>query len=230
MAPITRRWLCLLGGMTAFLVAGGSASIAQNMVSLSGPGPVGCGHEHHLSRPGGALCRAAGHMKESLKSRLIGYPEYFIEPPLGASLQQNLGVMTAHAEQHNYFLYRSDFVAGSTTLTPNGARRLTTMANRMDCWLGPMVIEWVPDQPGLAESRRDAILAMIQQSQLPIPPERFLIGPTPYLGINGDEAAQNFAIYLNRAQRAPGAYLLTPNIPYDVNVLSGTGTGGRGAQ
>jgi hypothetical protein len=164
---------------------------------------------------GGPLRRALHHVGHSLHDKFIGYPENFVEPPLGASLYETLGVMKAHADGHDFFLYRSDFVAGSTTLTPGGAQRLTVMANRLPAWLGPIVLEWTPDQPGMADARRQAVLNSLRKAGIDVGPERVAVGPSPYNGLNGQEADQDYRLYLNRAAFAPtpANYIPPPLIP-----------------
>ena len=42
--------------------------------------------------------------------------------------------------------------------SPIGASRFNLMFARLADWSGPILVEWTPDQPALAESRRQAIL------------------------------------------------------------------------
>jgi hypothetical protein len=211
-----------------------SPAIGRAQVPLppTGPSPspvarAACGHIHNAGHPPGPLCRFTRHVKSTVKDKMIGYPEYFVEPPLGSAVRDVNCLMTARAESHTFTLYRSDFASGTATLTPAGAHRLTAMANRLPRWLGPVVVEWTPDAPGLAEARRDAILNSLVQAGLPVGPERVVVGPSPFNGLNGDEAAIAYQIYLNRAGRAPAAYSLTPNVTGTIDIgLAGRGGGG----
>jgi hypothetical protein len=175
---------------------------------------------------GGPVRRAVHHVGHALHDKFIGYPENFVEPPLGASLNENLGVMKAHADGHDFLLYRTDFVAGTTSLTPGGAQRLTVMANRLPGWLGPLTVEWTPDQPGLAEARRAATLALMQRANLGVAPEQIVVGPSPYNGLNGQEAVIDYNVYLGRVGAAPlpGSYTLPPQIPALGTSAFGSGT------
>ncbi len=196
----------------------------------TGPMPVPaaratCGHVHADGRPG-LLCRFTRHVKFTVKDKLIGYPEYFVEPPLGTSVRDINGLMAARADCHTFTLYRSDFAPGTSRLTPSGAQRLGALANRLPGWLGPVVVEWTPDSPELAEERRVTIVNNLIQSGSNVGPERVVIGPSPYNGLNGDEAAVQYQIYLDRAARAPASYSLTPNITNTLDVGMTRGGGG----
>jgi hypothetical protein len=216
--PISWRELALAAGLAV-------PEFAAGQVPTPPTGPAPC-----VERRGGPLRRAVHHVGFTLHDRLIGYPEYFPEPPLGATLCETFGVMKARADGHEFFLYRSDFMADSTTLTPGGAQRLTAMTNRLPRWLGPIVLEWTPDRPGLAEARREAVLVALRRAGIETGDERVLVGPSPYNGLNGQEANQDYQIYLERAARAPTAYGVSPTVT-NINQAFGGGTsvGGGGA-
>jgi hypothetical protein len=96
------------------------------------------------------------------------------------------------------------------------------MACRVRGWPGPILIEWSPDTPGLAEARRQAVLALLQNAGAPVIPERVVIGPPIYPGMLGTDAANNYNIMIVRDQAAPANYSLPPT-------QSGTfGSGGGG--
>ena len=82
---------------------------------------------------------------------MIGYPENFVEPPLGHYVNEQFTVQVAKADPHRFTLYRSDFLPGTSQFSPIGASRFNIMATRMPGWLGPITIEWTPDQPELAQ-------------------------------------------------------------------------------
>jgi hypothetical protein len=201
--PISWRGLALAAGLAV-----PEAALGQVLTPATGPVPC----EGRACRPGGPLRRAIRHVGFTLHDKLIGYPEYFPEPPLGSTLYETLGVMKARADGHEFFLYRSDFMSDSTTLAPGGAQRLTAMTNRLPGWLGPIVLEWTPDRPGLAEARREAVLATLQQAGIDVGPDRVRVGPSPYNGLNGQEAEQDYRIYLERAARAPSEYSVSPTV------------------
>src|SRR5260370_17398269 len=95
-----------------------------------------------------------------------------------------MGKMKARAATKDFILYRSDFVDGTATLSPIGAQRLSLMAARLPGWLGPVYVEWTPDKPGLADTRKAALVATLQKTGLPILSERVLDVPSPYPSIH----------------------------------------------
>jgi hypothetical protein len=84
------------------------------------------------------------------------------------------------------------------------------MASRLGCWLGPVTVEWTPDKPGLADTRRANIVAMLQKAGLPVVPERVVVGPSPYPGTFGADAQNNYSTLILRGQQAAASFSLTP--------------------
>jgi|SRR5579864_513825 len=201
-------------GWASALAAGlvSATALAQEPLPPTGPVPV------ETARPAGPLRRAFHHIGCTLRDNLIGYPEQFVEPPLGFYVYETMGLMKARADVHDFILYRSDFVDGSDALSPSGAQRLTLMAARLPGWLGPVYVEWTPDRPGLADSRKTALVAMLQKAGLPVVSERVVVGPSPYPGLYGADANSNFQILMIRDQQAPSIFSVTPN-------TTGFGTG-----
>jgi hypothetical protein len=202
------------GGLASSILAASAA--AQPPVQPSGPAPQ-YAHEHV-----GPIRQALRHTAFVLKDNFIGYPETFVEPPPGFYVYESIGIMRAKADPHKFTLYQSDFLAGTNQLSPVGAGRMNLMATRLQGWMGPIVVEWSPDQPGLAESRRLAVVSMLQSTGIPIIPERVVIGPSPYPGMIGTDAVNNYTGMSSRYQQAIGSYSVTPT--------SGGGFGGGGTQ
>jgi hypothetical protein len=173
----------------------------------------------------GRLRRAVRHTAHTLRDTFIGIPDAFVEPPLGASINETFGVMTARAEPHEFTLYRSDFVAGTTDLSPRGTDRIQRMATRLPGWLGPIFIEPTPDLPVLAEARKAAVTTAFQRGGLAVGPDRVVIAPNPFQGLLGVNAASNHAVMLHREQNAPSQYSLPPNSGATLN--SGGVNGGH---
>lgn len=191
----------------------------------TGPAVAPCGHPHGCKAcVGGPIRRAMHHVAFTLKDRFIGYPDQFVEPPLGFTINEHFATMKAKADPHEFFLYQTDFVRESTTLSPTGAQRLTLIANRLNCWLGPVVVEWTPENPQLAESRRMAVLQAMASAGIPLDPDRVLVGPSPYPGLIGDIAERYYPIVVDRSARAPMLYSLPPQPP----ATSTTGVSGAG--
>jgi hypothetical protein len=150
------------------------------------------------------------HTGSTLQDKMIGYPENFVEPPLGYYVREQFSLEVAKADPHRFTLYRSDFLPGTDRFSPIGASRFNRMYTRATTAPDPLLVEWTPDEPGLAEARRQAVLATFQRAGKPIPAERVVIGPSPYPGAMGVEAGQNFGTLLTRSQTAGVNYPVTP--------------------
>ncbi len=202
---MTKRRVILLwpaGAMATGLLA--ATVWAQSPVQPTGPAL------HPVEQGGGPIRRFFRHTGHVLQDNLIGYPEEFVVPPAGASIAENFHMMRAKADPHKFTLYHTDFLDGTDRFSPTGAARFNLMAARLPGWLGPVIIEWSPDRPGLAESRRAAVLASLERANLPVVPERLLIAPSPYPGSLGTNAASNFDVMIMRNQTAPSGYSLPP--------------------
>jgi hypothetical protein len=162
---------------------------------------------------------------QRLHETLIGRHDLFYEPPPGYFVRNHFGMMKAKADPHRFTLYRSDFLPGTDRLSPTGASRFNLMASRLPGWLGPVIIEWSPDEPALAEARRACVMATLAATGQPVIPERVVIGPSPYPGGLGSDAAGNYNEMLVRDRAAPAAFSLTPN---SLSTFSGVGGGGGG--
>lgn len=180
------------------------------LAQLPGPSPLvtpmgPTGHVHRQAKRG-----PIHHVGFVVHDQFIGDPNLFKIPPLGYSLYRTMGAQTAKANVHTFMLYRSDFIAGTNQLTPTGARRLSYLASRLPHWHGPIVVEWTPQQPGLAEARRMAVLASLATANLPPMGGRTVIGPSPYPGLLGVDAANNYDTLIGRDLAAPRNYSLSP--------------------
>jgi hypothetical protein len=186
------------GGLASSVLA---ASVsAQTPVPPSGPAPP------VIVQRGGPMTRGFHHAYNALQDNFIGYPGEFVEPPLGAYCRETFGVMKVKADPHKFTLYQSDFLAHSNALSPVGAGRFNLMVSRLKCWTGPILIEWSPDQPGLAESRRDAVFAMLRGGGIAVIPEQVVVGPSPFPGLYGRYAADSFNGLLSRDAAASSGY------------------------
>jgi hypothetical protein len=194
-----------------FWSAGGLAStVFATAVWAQAPVPPTGPAARVVCETGGPIRRGINHVGRTLQDNLIGYPSLFVEPPIGFYNAENFNMMKAKADPHKFTLYRSDFLAGTARFSPQGAARFNLMASRLRGWLGPVLVEWSPDHPGLAEARRTAVLALLQGGGLPVIPERVVIGPSSYPGMLGTDAANNYNILITRDQAAPTQYSHTP--------------------
>ena len=140
----------------------------------------------------------------------IGRHDMFYEPPPGYYARNTFGMMKAKTDPHRFTLYRTDFLPGTTRLSPQGAMRFNLMASRLPGWLGPVVVEWSPDEPGMAEARRNAVLATLAATGQPVVPERVIIGPSIYPGTFGTDGANYYNVMITRDTAAPQSWSLSP--------------------
>ncbi len=162
-----------------------------------------------------------------LHEHYIGRPDMFYEPPPGYFVRNTFGVMKAKADPHRFMLYRTDFLPGTTRLSPLGAMRFNLMASRLPGWLGPVVVEWSPDEPGMAEARRQAVIATLAATGQPVIPERVVIGPSPFPGTLGTDGGNYYNIMITRDTQAPSSYSLSPSLS-GVSFSAGGGGGAGG--
>ncbi len=146
----------------------------------------------------------------TFQDKFVGYPETFVEPRLGHYLVEQMSVQVSKADQHRFTLYRTDFLPNSTLWSPNGASRFNIMFARIASWPGPIVIEWTPEHPELAEGRRKMILATLDRFGKSVPPERVVVGPSGYPGGQGAESVNYYNNQLMRSQGASMGFPLSP--------------------
>jgi hypothetical protein len=158
----------------------------------------------------GRLHRMFHHVAHTTEDKFVGYPQNFLEPPLGHYVSEQLAVQVAKADPHRFTLYRSDFLPGTSQFSPIGASRFNIMQARMPGWLGPISVEWTPEQPELAQARRRVILDTLAKSGKPVVDGRVIIAPSPYPGAMGVEAANNFTNTMGRSQMAAPTFPLPP--------------------
>jgi hypothetical protein len=152
------------------------------------------------------------HAAHTMQDKFIGYPDTFIEPPIGFYVNEQLGVQVAKANTHRFTLYRSDFLPGTSLFSPSGASRFNIMSGRLPGWMGPITVEWTPEQPALAEQRRQTLIETMQKAGLPGLADRVVIGPSPYPGAMGVEAVNHHANTILRSAGAAPMYPLPPNV------------------
>jgi hypothetical protein len=191
----------VLAAIAVVSVAAAASASAQT-VDDPGAAPV-CNRR-------GPLHRMFHHSAHSFQDKFVGYPNTFIEPPLGYYVNEQLTVQVAKANTHRFTFYRSDFLPGTNAFSPAGASRWNVMFARMPAWTGPITVEWTPDEPALAEQRRQAVIATLQQAGQPILADRVVIAPSPYPGAVGIEAANNFGNTVQRGQAAAPFFPLPP--------------------
>jgi hypothetical protein len=158
----------------------------------------------------GRIHRLFHHSAHTLQDKFVGYPDTFIEPPLGYYSSEQFAVQVAKADTHRFTLYRSDFLPGTSLFSPTGASRFNIMSTRIPVWMGPITVEWTPEQPALAEQRRQALLETMQRAGRPLLADRVVIGPSPYPGAMGVDAANNTGNIIQRNTAAAAVFALSP--------------------
>jgi hypothetical protein len=190
------------GGIAAIVVLTAVPAFAQTMAEPDAPPPV-CNRS-------GRLHRLFHHSAHTFQDKFVGYPDTFREPPLGYYVNEQFAVQAAKANTHRFTLYRSDFLPGTNLFSPSGASRFNVMATRIPGWMGPITVEWTPEQPALAEQRRQALIETMQRAGQPILADRVVIAPSPYPGAMGVEAANNYGNLIQRSQAAAPFFPLPP--------------------
>jgi hypothetical protein len=187
--------------------------------------PAATGDPPTTGAPAGPVCTRRGrlhrmfhHAHHTLQDDFIGYPAAFVEPPLGSYINRQFAVQVSKADAHRFTVYQTDFLPGTDRFSPVGASRFNLMYGRLAGWTGPIFVEWTPDRPELAEARRQAILATLATAGSPMPADRVVIGPSPYPGALGTEAAGHFNNMVSRSESAVLAFPLTPNVSANMGV------------
>jgi hypothetical protein len=158
----------------------------------------------------GRIHRMFHHVAHTTQDKFVGYPDAFIEPPMGHYVNEQFAVQVAKANTHRFTLYRSDFLPGTSQFSPSGASRFNIMAGRIPVWTGPIMIEWTPEQPALAEERRLALLETMQKAGMPVVAQRVVVGPSPYPGSMGVEAVHHAGNTILRDSSAATMFALPP--------------------
>jgi hypothetical protein len=164
-----------------------------------------------------------------LQGKMLGYPEEYEPRPLGASLYEHGWIMAANGAAARLVLYQFDFVDGSSELSPRGLDQLAKFTSQLAASPYPLIIERTPAAPGLAESRRYAVLARLARGPCPLPSDRVLVGvPTPN-GMSGLDAYIIGNNGLGRTQQyGPPIPIQSNGVNSPSGVTTGTGAGANG--
>jgi len=122
------------------------------------------------------------------QARMLGYPEDFVPRPLGASVYDHGRAMVSNGDAARLVLFHYDFVVGSDRLNPRGFGQLMKHAAKIAEGPHPLIIEPTPDQPGLAERRRLAVLNLVASWPFPIAPDRIIVAAPRSNGLPGIDA------------------------------------------
>jgi hypothetical protein len=159
-----------------------------------------------------------------------GYPAEFQAPPLGATVHAHFRTMVANGEAAAMVLYNCDFVDGRDVLNQHGRDRLTRIAAAMCANEFPLIIERTPEVPALADARRAAVLNVLAMNNIPVPPERVVIGPRIAYGLAGREAELLYGQQLQslriQGTPIPATGVVSPGLTLGGGVVGGSGVGG----
>lgn len=122
------------------------------------------------------------------QEKYLGYPEEFLDAPLGAMLKHHMGTSIANGRAARMTLYQYDFVPGTDKLKPRGRAQVAKFA----AWLSecPMLVFVEPskDAPRLDEARRQAVLRQLAIGPCAVAPEQVVVGSYAGRGLEGVEA------------------------------------------
>jgi hypothetical protein len=106
--------------------------------------------------------------KPRLQASHWGYPEFFEEMPWGSSVRAHQCAQIASGLENRLVLYQYDFHEGSVTLNRTGQLRLRDLAAAYPHWSHHrLVIESTPDNPPLAIARRNHVMALLHDHDVP---------------------------------------------------------------
>jgi hypothetical protein len=164
-------------------------------IKSSAHGPTGCRQQQGCCPNDACPGRRHGRLfrlKLRLQESYWGYPEEFCELPLGARLYAHLNTQVANGMAAQMVLYRYDFCDGiwndAAKLNQHGRKRLKQMVRMLQCDLHPILVEDIPEEPGLSAARRDHVLKSIAELGFTVPEEWVVVGEPQSAGLSGEEA------------------------------------------
>ena len=137
----------------------------------------------------GPLQRWNRRRKAKCQDTLWGYPEEFVDAPLGASVQANIQVMTTKGQAARMVLYQYDFIPGTDKLKARGKLQVAKIAAWLPTNAFAVLVEPSGRGPTLDEARRQAVWREFTSGQTPIPVERVIVASPAGHGLVGIEAA-----------------------------------------
>jgi hypothetical protein len=156
----------------------------------------------------------------------LGFPEYFVPPPLGTSIIRTYQAHVANGDAARQVLYHYDFEPDGEHLTLRGHDRLAEITAMLQYNGFPVVIERTPANPALAEKRRQVVLNELARGQFPVPAERVLIGQPLANGLRGPEAVVIYRNLLSQTAAKGPPIAVSGGTVGPVGGEGGGGTGG----
>jgi hypothetical protein len=158
-----------------------------------------------------------------------GYPEQYIEPPLGATVYAPVEVQIANGQAAQMVLYDYDFYdtgKDAATLNTRGRRQLAKIALLASRTPHPIIVEYLADRDELNELRRQHVVEELQKLSIEVPEIRVIVGQPPLTVLSGDDALAIIQGLLRRTASGTG----TGASGGDSNVPSFLGIGGASNQ
>lgn len=158
------------------------------------PGPLGCVQEHWHTR-----------IKPWLERTHWGYPEEFIQPPLGFYVAAHAKTQIARGQQSLLTLYHFDFeqVGDRAALTPRGRLQLEKFAAVLAYRPFSLLIERTVGEPELDQARYEHVVEALTQLEVPLAAERVVVGRPMSRGMFGPEARMHAERSLEPPPAAP---------------------------
>jgi hypothetical protein len=170
----------------------------------------------------GPLQRWNRRRKAKCQDTLWGYPEEFVDAPLGASVQANLQVMTTKGQAARMVLYQYDFFPGTDKLKARGKLQVAKIAAWLPTSTFAVLVEPSGKGPTLDEARRQAVWREFTNIQISIPVERVIVASPTGHGLVGPEAV---LIQSNRDRQTTARGISAGGS----GGSSGSGSGGAGS-
>lgn len=145
-------------------------------------------HENRRSNCSGPIEQWNRRCIARAQDRFWGYPEEFVDAPLGGALEAHLSLQVLNGQAARMVLYQYDFFPLSNQLKPRGKAELARIAAWLPQTFCPVLVEPTPGRPELDEERRNAVWQELGNGPYPIPSDRVVVGRPGTRGLAGDEA------------------------------------------
>jgi len=162
----------------------GSAADETVCAACASGQPAKC---HHRGRVGGRMWEKH---KPAMQASHLGYPEYFVERPFGASIDAALSAQVRNGMQDQSVLYDYDFLPAPRhdQLSPAGKQHLRRIVLVAERWQLPIIVNHSPEDTGLAGLRREQVIQVLADWDALIDPGMVLVGISNTTGLRGLDA------------------------------------------
>lgn len=131
-------------------------------------------------KPGdGSLCQRCLEARLRAMSRM--------HPP-GTMFHAAMETQISNGDAAEMVVYDYDFLPGQASMSRRGRIQLSRMVPLLQSTPHPLIVQWTPDKPGLAEARRQIVLGELQKLSFPVPDERVIVSEPPSRGLDGLDA------------------------------------------